>query len=158
MDTAGKHAHKQAPLWQFLLALTVFPAWFVGVWYLDNRHSGWHHLTAHYADPGGRRGADLAWEATQVSTLRGTRRYSFGGEQRRGVRKPPTETGFNEQGFGVRGRGIMRGPSMPVFIPWEQVNSCQLLRLNLRHGGVNLIVHDQPLLDACERHTQSRGY
>lgn len=84
------------------------------------------------------------------------RRWSFTG--RRGHNKY-REVGFDDTGFWIRARetGWFSGPGTPVFVPWDAVESCQLPRVRLSFPRIALIIADQPLLDACQRHLQGDG-
>ncbi|EIC23798.1 hypothetical protein [Thiorhodovibrio frisius] len=146
---------RKPPTWVLVALVCLIPAWPLGIYWLNNSYSGWSRLAEVY--PVGACDMSGSQGPTSVTIVQDSgRRWSFNG--RRG-RKKYSEAGFNEAGFWVRARGTgwFSGPGTPVFVPWESVESCQLLRVRLSFPKVALIIADQPLLDACQRHLAGHG-
>ncbi len=88
-------------------------------------------------------------------TLRGSgRRWEFADHRTGQKRFKRAVAGFDEAGFWVKARGLgwFSGPAKPVHVPWDAVVGCPLLGVRLINPPVVLQIHDQRLLDACERH------
>ena len=146
---------RKPPTWVLVALVCLIPAWPLGMYWLNNSYSGWNRLAEVY--PAGDRVLSGAQGPTSVTIVQDAgRRWSFTG--RRGHNKC-SEVGFDEAGFWIRARGTgwFSGPGTPVFVPWESVESCQLLRVRLSFPKVALIIADQPLLDACQRHLAGHG-
>jgi hypothetical protein len=137
------------PTWLAALAILSVPVWLLGMYWLNNSYSGWNTLAAihHAADH------DLTNSVgpTAVTVIQPSGR-KFEYVSRRGHKQ--AEAGFDDTGFWVRamGSGWFSGPGTPIFVPWDAVESCGGLRVQLRHPRFALVIHDQDILDACNRH------
>ena len=137
------------PAWFLALFVLSIPAWLLGTWWLNNRYSGWSTLAAIY--PARDRALANSVGPTSVTIIQPSgRKYEY--VSRRSHKQ--AEAGFDDTGFWVRSRGTgwFSGPGTPLFVPWEAVESCGALRMQLRHPRFALIIQDQDVLDACTRH------
>ena len=136
-------------LWLFAVSLILWPTL---MYWLANGYSGWSHLKS-YHDAGSRE-LRHSQGPTNVTLVQSSgRKYDFASNQSGRASYARTDVGFDDEGFWVRGRhgGWTGGPRGAVFIPWTAVERCDGLRIHLSHPQMALIIHDQPLLDACAR-------
>lgn len=134
------------PLWLLLATIASVPLWLLFGYWLNNSYSGWNSLAAVY--PAGERELTNSVGPTGVTIVQPSgRRYEF--ITRRGYKQ--AVAGFDAEGFWIRakGRGWFEGPGTPVFIPWDAVAHCDVLRIQIRYPSFGLIIHDQKILDAC---------
>lgn len=140
------------PRWILVALVVQLPAWPIGMYWANNGYSGWNVIaSAHPTD-----GAPLvnSQGPTAVTVVSPTgRKWAFDDYRTGMAHVYNTEVGFDDTGFWVRARGSgwFSGPRKPAFIPWRHVAACDTLRVQLRHPNYALIIHDQPLLDACRR-------
>jgi len=123
------------PAWFLALFFLSIPAWFLGVWaqqqLLRQEHVG-GHLPRRKPRPDQFCRIDLS-----------DHRSTFGAQiQICFTAQAQAEAGFDDSGFWVRalGSGWFSGPGTPVFIPWEAVESCGILRMQISYPRFALII------------------
>lgn len=149
-------AQQTPPIWVLLLLPVMLAVWPLLVYWMPNHYSGWSQLRQYH--DAGQRPLLNSQGPTNVTLVQASgRQYDFAPRSGAGsIDSPVTEVGFDDEGFWVRGmHGPWSGsPRGAVFVGWNNVKHCYLLRVQLAYPEMALIIHDQPLLDACQRHTE----
>lgn len=138
------------PKWFILFFLISLIAWPLLMYWLANSYSGWSELKRYYN--AGEHTLKHTRGRTNVTLVQASgRTFDFASKHVGQRTQPRTDVGFDDAGFWIKGiyGGWTGGPIGAVFIPWHAVKRCYLLRVELDYPEMALIIHDQPLLDAC---------